>query len=330
MASVSAGDLSCYTACLARYLETCYDDPLTRVARSVRLAVRTYCSGRLTGFSHHGAWLSDLGGDLHLRYRGATTAEDLIAALDGEMAAGYGVIAVTYSGAMEWSVASPHENAPHFVLLSSHEGDEWHLDDPFSALLPAGFQKPFTGWISTAQLVKSMMSPRPLGAEHRLRKQCAFGFPVPLPADDQYQWLARTPAEQDIVQALPHGWVTEPTAVLAYLSDFWASLEQRPDRVRYLDDMWAAARHHEFRYAHLISRARLNAAESSAAATARDAWQELPMALRFAANSAIRGRSRSSLIKGIFEQLRTAEDNVVGVLAAHGYTGPAVRGGKEQ
>jgi hypothetical protein len=316
---VSAGDLSCYTGCLARYLESAYDDPLARVARSVRLAVRTDGPDGLTAFSHHGVWLSDLGDGLHLGYRASTVAEDVIDQLEGEMAAGYGVITVTYNGVMDWSVAAPHESAPHFVLLSAREGDRWHVDDPFSALLPAGPQDPFTGWISTARLLRAMTPPRPLGSEHRLRKQHVFGFPVPLPADNQYQWLARMTAARDMVRALPRDWVSEPAAVLRYLSDFWSSLAQRQDRVRYLDDIWASARHHVFRYAHLMSRVRLDAAEFEAAVTARDAWHNLPMAMRFATDSAVRGRSRPSLIKGIFQQLRTAEDNVADVLTAHGY-----------
>jgi len=316
---VSAGDLSCYTACLARYLECAYDDPLARVARSVRLAVRTDDPEGLTAFSHHGIWLSDLGDGLHLGYRGRANAGDLIADLDGEIAAGDGVIAVTYSGAMDWSIAPPHESAPHFVLLSARDGDLWRVDDPFSALLPAGSQDPFLGWISTARLLRAMTPPTRLGHEDRLRKQHVFGFGVPLPPDDRYQWLARMPAARDAVQALPDGWVSEPAAVLCYLSDFWSSLTQCRERVRYLDDMWASARHHAFRYSHLISRVRLDAAELDAAATARDAWNNLPMALRFAADSAVRGRSRPSLIRGLFEQLRTAEDNVADVLAAHGY-----------
>jgi len=329
--NVSAGGLSCYTGCLARYLECAYDDPLARVARSIRLAVRPGGPGGLVAFSHHGIRLSDLGGGLRLGYRGAAVAKDLLAGLDGELESGGSVIVVAYSGAMDWSVAPPHETTPHFVLLSARAGDRWRVEDPFAALLPAGAQEPFTGWISTAGLLRAVTPPAALAGEHRLRLRHAFGFPVPMPADRQYRWLARTPAASDRAEALPPGWITEPAAALGYLSDFWSSLARSPDRVRYLDDMWASARHHEFRYAHLMRRARLDAAQRKAVVAARDTWDNLPMALRFAADSAARGRCRTSLIKSLFVQLSTAEDQVAGVLAAHGYgdaggfgaTGPA-------
>ncbi len=316
---LAAGQLSCYTAALARYLESAYEDSLTRVARSIRLAVRTDLPGGMIAFSHHGIPLSDLGGGRCLAYRGATAPAELLASLESELRVGFGVIAVTYTAAMDWSVADEEENAPHFVCLLAREHGRWLVDDPFAALLPSGQQEPFRGWIPTGQLIRAMTPPRRLGAEYRLRTQYVFGFAVPLPPDHEYSWLVRTPEVTGLVRPRPPGWITSHAGALDYLSDFWSGAAGHPDRVRFLDDMWACARHHAFRCAHLITRHPLDPADRKAAAAARDAWQELPMALRFAVDSAVRGRSRPTLVTSMFDRLRELEDNLAPVLAGHGY-----------
>jgi hypothetical protein len=318
---IDAGLLSCYTASLARYLEGTYDDPLTRVARSVRLAVCTGLPNGLVAFSNHGTPLCDLEADHRLVYRGAPEPAALLAGLDREMATGHGALAVTYTGAMAWSRAAPEQSAPHFLLLRARRGGRWRVEDAFRALLPTGHQEPFTGWISTDQLVTAMTPPLPLRPEHRLRKQYAFGFAVPLPPDEHYQWLSRDGVVPGAVVAKPPGWICD-LAALRFLGDFWAALDQHPDRVRFLDDMWACARHHTFRYAHLMSSQRLARNERRVVAAAHDAWQDLPMALRFVADCLARGRARPSLIRTTFGQLLRLEDDVAGVLATYGYGTP--------
>jgi hypothetical protein len=319
--AVSAAELSCYTAALARYLEGHHADPLARIARSVRLALRINPGNGLAAFSHHAVSLADLGGGYCLAYRGSTSPASLLAGLDRELAAAGGGLAVTYTAAMSWSVADPEDSAPHFVLVTGHEGERWRIEDPFSAQLPSGYQEPFTGWIPGSQLVSAMTPPGRLNPEHRVRLRYVFGHGTPLRPPHEFQWLARTAAEPSL--ALGPGWITQPSGVLENLSDFWSSLDDHPARVRHLDDVWASARHHAFRYSHLLGHEQLDEASAAVAETAREIWTELPMALRFAAESAARGRSRPSMIRGLFSRLSTVEQHTADILAAYGYGPPA-------
>ena len=181
-----------------------------------------------------------------------------------------------------------------------------------------------------------MTPPAWLSPEHRLRLHHVFSCATPLRPDQEFQWLGRAPGVPSSA-ALGPGWITEPLAALDYLSGFWSSLSEHPDRICHLDDMWAAARHHAFRDAHLLSHGQLDSPAAVAAETAREAWVGLPMTLRFAAESAARGRSRPSMIRDLFRQLSTAERGIAPTLAAHGYgpgrvvndTGPASPDGKE-
>ncbi|MFD7938311.1 hypothetical protein ACFV4T_27895 [Streptomyces sp. NPDC059755] len=53
-------------------------------------------------------------------------------------------------------------------------------------------------------------------------------------------------------------------------------------------------------------------------------WRELPRLLRFAANSARRGRPRPSLVSGAFTALAELEAAASPLHAAHGYGVPTV------
>lgn len=338
LAEIEPGQLSCYTAALARYLEGHCPDPLDRVARSVRLAVRPGLPDGLIPFSHHWLALNELADGSRLVYRGVADAAALPAGLDAEMRTGREVLAVTYTGSMAWSLADSEASAPHFLLVRERRGQRWHVDDPFQALLPSGNQEPFTGWLTTAELIEAMSPPSPMRPELRLRKEYVFGFPVPLPPDDHYQWLGRAPVNTapDSNTVLASGWLAEPAQALRFLRDLWAAPDhQVTGRERLFDDMWAAARHHAFRYAHLcqlpldsrgVQGGRpswLAPPEQELVRKAHDLWHDLPMALHFAIASAARGRRRPTLIKMTFDQLIEAEAQVAGLLHAHGYGPPA-------
>jgi hypothetical protein len=315
---LDAGDLSCYTAALARYLEASLADPLGRIARSVRLAIRPCAGQGHIVFSHHRLPLNDLGDGHSLRYRGARRPAAVLAGLARELPAGHGVLVVTYTGGMPWSPGGEHGSTPHFLLVLAREGGRWLAEDPFRALLPAGSCEPFRGWLTTAELLAAMTPPASLATGHRLRKEYVFGFAVPPPPDDQYQWLSRDTGSP-VTPSLPPGWVTDPCAALRVLSESRAAAGE--DAGWLADDIWACSRHHVFRYAHL-SRRPLTAGQRALVTAASDCWQELPMAMRFAAQCVRRGRPRPGLVRESLRQLARLEGELAGVLHAHGYAAP--------
>jgi hypothetical protein len=295
-----AEGLSCYTANLAVYLAATEPDVLDRIARSIRLAVRTDVGDDLLAFSHHRTPVD--GG--RLAYRGAADAETALAAVAAEIERAGGCLVVANTGHLDWSSADHDGQAPHFLLVDDRREDEWHVVDRFTALLPSGGgQEPFTGWISTAALARALTPIVPLLPEQRLRNELAFGFPRPLPRDGDYQWLERIerPAPEPELEG---EWVTETDAALALLGELWS-----PARLRLLDDLWAAAQHHVFRYDRLFT-----AEEHPVFDDARRAWRDLPMALRFAVDSAGRGRHRPTLVASTFAALRRCERDAASVL----------------
>lgn len=298
--------LSCYTANLAVYLASTEPDVLERIAGSVRLAVRTDLGDDLLAFSHHRTPLD--GG--RLEYRGAGDAATALDAVAAEIEQAGRCLVVANTGYLGWSTAGLEGQAPHLLLVEDLRGDEWHVVDRFTALLPSGGeQQPFTGWISSATLARAMTPIVPLPAEQRLRNELAFGFPRPLPRDGDYQWLERTERLEPEAR-LEGQWLVETDAALELLGEFWAGIDRSPERVRLLDDMWAAAQHHVFRYDRLLA----TNGEHPALDDARRAWRDLPMALRFAVDSAGRGRHRPTLVAGTFAALRRCERDAASLL----------------
>jgi hypothetical protein len=294
---IGAEGLSCYSANLAVYLG---DGSLDRIAREVRLAVRTDLGDDLLAFSHHSTPVDEG----RLAYRGAADADDALDAVAAEVERTGGCLVVANIGHLDWSSAGHEGQAPHFLLVDGRRDDEWHVVDRFTALLPSGGeQRPFTGWISSAALARALTAIDPLPPEQRLRNELAFGFPRPLPPDGHYQWLERA-AEPAPQAELEGEWLTETDAALELLGELWS-----PVRLRLLDDLWAAAQHHVFRYDRLLA-----AEEHPVLDDARRAWRDLPMALRFAADSAARGRHRPTLVASTFDALRRAERDAASLL----------------
>jgi hypothetical protein len=302
-----AEELSCYTANLAVYLGE--EEACGRIAASVRLAVRPDLGEDLLAFSHHRVPLDDG----QLEYKGAGDAEAAMEAIAAEVERSGRCLVVANAGFLDWSTAGPERPAPHLLLLDDARGEEWHAVDRFKALLPSGGeQRPFTGWISTATLARGLTPIVPLRPDQRLRNQHAFGFPRPLPPDGQHQWLERV--ERSEPNGLEGPWLTETDAALEHLADFWTGLDERPERTRLLDDMWAASQHHAFRYGYLLSKTE----EPRVLEEARRAWRDLPMALRFAVESMERGRHRPTLIARTFAALRRIESEAASLLKAGG------------
>jgi len=135
-----------------------------------------------------------------------------------------------------------------------------------------------------------------------------------LPPDTSVQWLVREPRRGTPAARASLG---EPAGLAgpgepAVLPGQWASgaaalehlatliISQGETASRHLDDIWAAAQHQCFRLAWL-TRKYPDAAEALGAE--HEAWRRLPMALRFAVDSARRGRPRPALIDQSFSDL---------------------------
>lgn len=288
--------LSCYTANLAAYLDTEMSDVDEYLAGSIRLAVRTDLpSGRLA-FSHHHRPLEKLPDGTRLSYATLPPRAALVGIAD-ELRRRGRVLVVTEGSRLPWSPAR-HEarRAPHWLLVTGRRAESWHVVDAFAGLLAGGEQRPYTGWLSTARLIDAMTEAASSGwsTEQHQRNSLAFGFPVAVPESAGPLWLRRDLDTGPSQPELPGSWLTDDDQVLPFLADYFT--DPRQDSSRYLDDLWTAAAHRVFRYQWLRTRPDLPDAVRERALAAGAAWLRLPGALRFAVDSARRGRPRPSLV----------------------------------
>jgi hypothetical protein len=290
----AAPALSCYTTSLVGYLERTRPDAAAAFAAAVRLAVRTDLPDGRIAFSHHRRIDRRAGHQLRYAHAvGWTSARDGIAA----EAARHGcVIAVANTAAIPWSPSYARQAAPHWLLVSLDQAGGWQVADEFAAMLPHGEQAPFLDRLTDDELCV-ILRPGPFpGANVPLRDCYALGEYVTAPPADQYRWLGLepwTPVGQD--RPSPPGpgtWQLTTASALRWLA---GRLSDDPAVLRdCLDDLWAAARHHTFL-----------AGPEGALATA---WAELPQALRFAADSAARGRPRPGLVRASLSYLADLTD----------------------
>jgi hypothetical protein len=311
--------LSCLTVNLAAYLHATEADPYGRIARSVRLAVRTDLPDDLLAFSHHRYSLGHRGDGRFLAYRATSDVATLLGHLEERIDRDGSVLVVTYAGAMRWSLAEATDRAPHLVRITARHRRWWHVNDAFTALLPAGEQPAFDGWITTTDLCQAMAAPHALEPQHRLRQQHVFGDSVTVPGGGRFRWLAPTVEDPSTAIPAPPHWLTDPPQVLDFLAGYFAGLDGHPERVRFIDDLWAAAQHHTFRYTHLLEHCPLDGDEHDAVEAAMAAWTNLPMSLHFAADSARRGRPRPSLVTAVFTALDEAEKRCAPIVDRYGY-----------
>ena len=284
--------LSCYTTALIGYLEGVRPDAATAFAAAVRLAVNTDRPDNRVAFSHHRR--IDRWAGYQLGYAHAsdwTAARDQIAA---EAAEHGRVIAVANTAAMPWSPRHGQPGAPHWLLVSLDPAGGWQVTDQFAALLPDGEQQPFRGLL-TDQELGGILRPGPFPSPQVPLRDCyALGEYVAAPPASQYRWLRREPcqvqpasaeratiSDRQTITTRTNGWQASTAGALRWLA---GRLSDDPAALREcLDDLWAAARHHTF----------LAGPQDELAA----AWTELPQALRFAADSAARGRPRPGLVR---------------------------------
>lgn len=309
---MTGGDgLSRYTANLMAYLE-CQGIPGSAdlLAASVRLAVDLHRSDGLVAVSHHDRPLDRMGDGARLTYRAHSGFEDFRAALARELRRHRCALVVGYSTQLPWSIQRDGPVVPHFLLVDGRAGKRWHVEDRFTGLMPSGReQAPFTGWVSEPDLAGLTRPRGPEQAKHRLRNSLAFGFETFAPAGQLYLMLHRQPRTLPS-SALAPPWVTGTAEALAALGEHLADgsvLVADPDVV---DDCWAAAQHHLFRYRRLsrhLNRRTTSARRRTAVKEAARCWGSLPRTLRFATASARRGRPRAALVRTTFTELAERE-----------------------
>lgn len=293
--------LSCYTANLAGYLDAELPDVDGYLARSMRLAVRT---DPLTGglaFSHHRYPLDSMPDGTRLRYSTLPHRAALVGLAD-ELDRRGRLLVVTDGARLSWS-PSRHRGAaaPHWLLVTGRRGQSWHVVDAFAGLLAGGEQRPYTGWLSAAQLSEALTLPERWSAVQDTRNRMAFGFPVAVPEPAGPVWLRREESTVDTGGELDAGWLVDEERVLPFLADYFTAAPELA--ARHLDDLWTAAAHRVFRYRWLRALPDLPAELRRRYAAASEAWERLPSALRFAVDSARRGRARPSLLRQTFTHL---------------------------
>jgi hypothetical protein len=269
---------------------------------ATRLAVRKPAAGLPLAFSHHTR--IDRVRGWELAYASAPAWGDTLAALAALPAP---VIVVADCASLPWSPAGEAEAAPHWITVTGGPSGDWWVQDPFDALMPYGRHLPYRGRVSDDEL-KLLMAPRPYGERLALRDTFALGAETTCPPPTAYRWLHRVrrgaDGESGTGDRPGHGtWITGTSASLRYLAEVFAA--DAALLAECLEDLWAASRHHILRDRTLQSLGLLDRGSAEARA---DLWAGLPQALRFAAESARRGRPRSALVRTTLQRLAEAED----------------------
>ncbi|MEY7980992.1 hypothetical protein AB8O53_32355, partial [Streptomyces pilosus] len=171
---------------------------------------------------------------------------------------------------------------PHWFLLRAHDAQGWLVADPFHALMPGGEQLPYAGVLDDDALRRALTPVGRIDPAVRNREVHALGEPADIGPTDAYRWLRRATAPPAGLPApWPGTWLRAPREVLEYLRDRLTSDGDLLER--HIDDLWAASRHQ-------LHRLGPDPDPDLAAA-----WTQLPKALRFAADSARRGRPRTGV-----------------------------------
>jgi hypothetical protein len=285
-------ELSCYTTNLVAYLETGEPGVQSRLAHAVRLAVRLDSGPGNLVFSQH----ARIDGDAALGYHGAADWGRAVAGLQAELTRSGRVLAVADTFHLSWSPAYESAHSPHWLLLLGRRDGRWLVADHFRALTPLGEQEPFLGWLDDATLERALAPHTPWPPEIANRDRYALGTAVEPVHADRFRWLARTTGEQP--PADPGAWTRGLPEALERVSEVLT--EDDTAAARYGDDLWAASRHYTYRLEVLAANGEICAETAAAAAVS---WGELAKVVRFAAESAARGRPRAGLLRRTFDDL---------------------------
>lgn len=284
-------ELSCYTTNLVAYLEPDEPGVQSRLAHAVRLAVRLDVDPGELVFSQHARV-----DDGTLGYRGAVDWEHAVAEFHAELARSGRVLAVADTFHLSWSPAYEVAHSPHWLLLLARREGRWLVADHFRALTPLGEQEPFLGWLDDATLRRALAPHAPWPAEIAHRDRYALGTAAEPTHADRFRWLARTTGERPVAD--PAAWTRGLPEALERVGAVLA--EDETAAARYGDDLWAASRHYTYRLEVLAANGEICAEAAAAAAVS---WGELPKVVRFAAESAARGRPRTGLLRRTFDDL---------------------------
>ncbi|MFM9368747.1 hypothetical protein [Streptomyces sp. Da 82-17] len=305
-------DLSCYTTNLLAHLAPEVPGVRRRLGASVRLAVRLDLPAGELAFSHHPR-LDRTPDGRELAYRGAADWPTARAALLDQLAYDGRVLAAGNVRHLPWAPGYGLSDAPHWLLLHGHRDGQWLVADHFAALTPHGEQRPHRGWLTDTDLAAALTLVEDPPPEVSRRDRLALGGEIPLPDTGPYRWLAWQPTQptQPTADTRPGEPTDDPGPgtwshdLADSLTHIAAVFRDHPEALpRYVDDLWAAARHHTYRLACAVDDGALNPERAAASAAA---WGELPKALRFAAQSAARGRPRPTVVDRALDQLRTAQ-----------------------
>ncbi|MFC7588062.1 hypothetical protein ACFQYP_33515 [Nonomuraea antimicrobica] len=302
--------LSCYTANLAAYLDGEFD-AADLISRSVRSAARTDLPPPLLAFSHHRVRLERLPDGSRLRYRHASSAADALRAVADQLHQFGRVLILVDNRRLPWSPALPAgPSAPHWLLVDGAEGGDWRVRDEFAGLLPDGRQRPFAGRFSSSRLAEAMETPE-WNEQQRMRNRLACGFPLAGADVPGWWWLERTreprPAQRSAeeTEALPGRWLEGERSALTFLGDRLARSAE--SAALHLDDCWALAGHHRFALRHRLTAAAPGDPARPMLAAAAERWAALPRLLRYAVESAARGRPRPGIIRRAFADALAAQ-----------------------
>jgi hypothetical protein len=273
-------ELSCYTTNLVAFLDN------ADLAHAIRLAVRTDLPNGELAFSHHTRVDRDRAGR-RLAYRGAPTWEQTRRALQAEVTRHGRVLAVGNTRHLPWSPLFGRRETPHWLLVS-RTPTAWLVTDHFAALTPHGEQKPCARHCHDAELRDLLTPPTALAPEAVNRDRYALGEEVELPPYTGYRWLEwADDADPPELGTWIHGVVPVLRHVAVKVCEDTAALE------RCADDLWTAARHQRHRLSTLDEPRNAEAA----------AWAELPKTIRFALESAARGRPRPTMVATAFRRV---------------------------
>ncbi|MER7899349.1 hypothetical protein ABTX62_25345 [Streptomyces sp. NPDC096046] len=316
-ATATDAGLSCYTSALLAYLAE--EDPTAsaRLAYSARLAIQPAAQPEPPAFRHHAIALDQLSDGTVLQPKGALRLDTALGALADEIEAHGRVLFTVDAARLPWAPPG-QEPAPHFLVATGHrEGEFWQLHDHFSGLFPNGREQvPFSGWVSPPDMAALFTADEAFSPVQRRRSREVFGHVVPALPVGTRQWFTRVPAGDTDDTAEDGVWITDPDDVSGYLVEHLDAVCAQAGEPAVLEDLWAASRHHQYKYRLLLASPcpeRLPQRER-ALRRALSCWSGLPKTLRFAVNSARRGRPRTSLIDTALRDLAAAETEARGLL----------------